>query len=72
MKPRVIVEVRKGIAHVTTDSRDIAVTVIDYDVEGCPVPQSICKAAADGNHRAAVTQVENTDLAYVDRMFLQI
>ena len=72
MKAKVLVEISGGVAHVTTDSKEIDIAVIDYDVDGCPVPRSIRSSRTGLSERAAISQVENVDPVYVDEMFLQI
>ena len=49
-------------SHVTghaNASSDIDIAVIDYDVDGCPVPLSFRNPKASLGERAAVSQIEN-------------
>ena len=72
MKRKVLVEISGGVAYVTSDSKDIEIAVIDYDVDGCPVTGKIRNAETGCMERAAISHVDNVNPAYVQDMFLQI
>ena len=72
MKKRIVVEISGGVAHVTADSKDVDIAVIDYDVEGCPVSTSIKDKSTGRHERAAICQVENINPEYVDHLFMQL
>ena len=72
MKAKVLIEISGGVAYVTSDSKEIDIAVIDYDVDGCPVPQTICNSKTGFRERAAISEIENVDADYVAKMFMQI
>jgi len=72
MKCKVLVEISGGVAYVTSDSKDVHIAVIDYDVDGCPVTSSVRNKDTGCNERAAISQIDNIDPEYVEHMFRQI
>ena len=72
MKRKVLVEISGGVAYVTSDSKEIDIAVIDYDVDGCSVPQTIRNSRTGFREQAAISQVDNVDPVYVDQMFRQL
>ena len=72
MKAKVLIEINGGVAYVTSDSKDIDIAVIDYDVDGCPVTSAVRNKETGCNERAAISQIDNIDPEYVEHMFMQI
>ena len=72
MKPKVLIEISGGVACVTSDSKEIDIAVIDYDVDGCPISQSIRNPQTGCADRAAISQIDHVDPKYVDKMFMQL
>lgn len=72
MKVKVLIEISGGVAYVTSDSREIDIVLIDYDVDGCPVPQTIRNSNIEFRERVAVSQEVAIDPMYVDHMFMQL
>jgi len=72
MKARVLIEISGGVAYVTSDNREIDIALIDYDVESCPVPQTIRNSKTGFREQVAISQEVIVDPQYVDQMFMQL
>lgn len=69
MKAKVLVEIRSGVAYVTTDSKVIEIIIIDYDVQGFQSSHEVKHFDNVGKERADFTPVNNVNRAYVDHYF---